>query len=220
MPEINNTLTNYLKTFSAWAKDSLGDKLDGNTALPANLLQSHDTPRGSTPSVFKLQISQAGIASLTKVPLANPATPDPPGTGIPLVNEAPADGQSYARQSSGWTTVISASGGTMTGNLTAPNITATGALSGASASISGLLTAGSATISGALSAAGLTLTAAFNGVTATFTGLLTAASLSLGGAMTFTSLPVNALNDAAAATAGVPVGGVYRNGSILMVRTV
>jgi hypothetical protein len=31
-------------------------------------------------------------------------------------------------------------------------------------------------------------------------------------------LPVNALNDAAAATAGVVVGGVYRNGSVLMVR--
>jgi hypothetical protein len=34
----------------------------------------------------------------------------------------------------------------------------------------------------------------------------------------FVTLPVNAANDAAAATAGVPVGGVYRNGSVLMVR--
>ena len=33
-------------------------------------------------------------------------------------------------------------------------------------------------------------------------------------------LPTNAANDAAAASAGVPVGGVYRNGSALMVRTV
>ena len=29
---------------------------------------------------------------------------------------------------------------------------------------------------------------------------------------------VNAANDAAAAAAGVPVGGLYRNGSVLMVR--
>ena len=29
---------------------------------------------------------------------------------------------------------------------------------------------------------------------------------------------VNAINDAAAASAGVPVGGMYRNGSVLMVR--
>jgi hypothetical protein len=33
------------------------------------------------------------------------------------------------------------------------------------------------------------------------------------------TLPTNAANDAAAASAGVPVGGVYRNGSIMMVRT-
>lgn len=31
-------------------------------------------------------------------------------------------------------------------------------------------------------------------------------------------LLVNAVNDAAAATAGVPVGFMYRNGSVLMVR--
>jgi hypothetical protein len=36
----------------------------------------------------------------------------------------------------------------------------------------------------------------------------------------FATLPVNAANDAAAATAGVPLNGVYRNGSVLMVRTV
>lgn len=29
---------------------------------------------------------------------------------------------------------------------------------------------------------------------------------------------VNAVNDAAAASVGVPVGGMYRNGSVLMVR--
>ena len=29
---------------------------------------------------------------------------------------------------------------------------------------------------------------------------------------------VNAVNDAAASSAGVPVGGMYRNGSVLMVR--
>jgi hypothetical protein len=36
----------------------------------------------------------------------------------------------------------------------------------------------------------------------------------------FNPLPVNAANDAAAASAGVPVGATYRNGSILMVRAV
>lgn len=37
-------------------------------------------------------------------------------------------------------------------------------------------------------------------------------------ALSFATLPTNAANDAAAAGAGVPVGGVYRNGSVLMVR--
>jgi hypothetical protein len=36
----------------------------------------------------------------------------------------------------------------------------------------------------------------------------------------FTVLPIDAANDAAAATAGVPLRGVYRNGSVLMIRTV
>jgi hypothetical protein len=36
----------------------------------------------------------------------------------------------------------------------------------------------------------------------------------------FSPLPPNAANDAAASAAGVPVGGTYRNGSVLMVRVV
>ena len=35
---------------------------------------------------------------------------------------------------------------------------------------------------------------------------------------TFTILPVNAADDSAAAAAGIVVGGIYRNGSVLMVR--
>jgi hypothetical protein len=64
-----------------------------------------------------------------------------------------------------------------------------------------------------LSVVTVTLTGLLTGVAATFTGLLT-----LGAGVTFTTLPPLAATDAAAATAGVPVGGVYRNGSILMVR--
>jgi hypothetical protein len=39
-------------------------------------------------------------------------------------------------------------------------------------------------------------------------------------APTMTNLPANAASDAAAATAGVPIGGTYRNGSVLQVRVV
>ena len=39
-----------------------------------------------------------------------------------------------------------------------------------------------------------------------------------GGNMVFSTLPANAANDAAAAAAGVSANGMYRNGSVLMVR--
>jgi hypothetical protein len=37
-------------------------------------------------------------------------------------------------------------------------------------------------------------------------------------AQTFSVLPINCTNDSQASALGVPVGGIYRNGSILMVR--
>lgn len=51
------------------------------------------------------------------------------------------------------------------------------------------------------------------GGAATITG-----ATSIGPSLRFAALPTDAANDAAAASAGVPVGGVYRNGSALMVR--
>jgi hypothetical protein len=47
-----------------------------------------------------------------------------------------------------------------------------------------------------------------------------AGAITLNGSLSITPLPFNAVNDAAAATGGVPVNGVYRNGSVLMIRTV
>ena len=38
------------------------------------------------------------------------------------------------------------------------------------------------------------------------------------GKLIFSTLPPNCLNDAAAALAGVPVGGTYCNGSVMMMR--
>lgn len=49
----------------------------------------------------------------------------------------------------------------------------------------------------------------------TLTGTLT---LGPAPSLVFSVLPPNAANDVAAAAAGVPVRGVYRNGSVLMVR--
>jgi hypothetical protein len=60
----------------------------------------------------------------------------------------------------------------------------------------------------ALPKTGGTLTGPLTGTTVTLTGLR------------FSVVPVDAANDAAAATAGVAVGGVYRTGSALMVRVI
>jgi hypothetical protein len=57
----------------------------------------------------------------------------------------------------------------------------------------------------------------FDGTRVSKSGDTMTGPLSLTG-LVFTTLPVSAANDAAAATAGVAVGGVYRNGSVLMVR--
>ena len=54
----------------------------------------------------------------------------------------------------------------------------------------------------------------------TMTGSLTAPAGATLGSLRFSTLPVNAANDAAAAAAGVAVGGTYRTGSALMVRVV
>jgi hypothetical protein len=63
-------------------------------------------------------------------------------------------------------------------------------------------------------ASGYLTTAAFTspGFNVSPTGAVTVASASFG------TLPVNAANDAAAASAGIAVGGIYRNGSVLQVR--
>ena len=56
------------------------------------------------------------------------------------------------------------------------------------------------------------LTGPLSGTALTLSGLLALASAK------FSTLPTDAVDDTAAATAGVAVGGVYRNGSVLMVR--
>ena len=244
VPGVPDVLANYLRNFALWTRHGFADKVSATTASGGSMLQGHDAG-ADVPNVFKLQVSQAGIASLAPMALGRS---DPAGTGtpVPLVNEAPATG-TFARSGSAWVATVPASGGAFSGAIYAPSATITGALNAATGTLSGLLSAASAAITGALSAgattltgalsgttgtfsgllsaAGATLTAALNGTTATLTGLLTTASLRLTSTtaatqMQFTTLPVNAATDAAAATAGVPVGGVYRNGSVLMVRTV
>jgi hypothetical protein len=229
MPDVSPALSSYLRNFALWAKNGLSGKLDVNSSAPAHLMQGHDAPPRSIPNVYKFQVSQAGVASLAPVALGSSPASTP--LAVPIFPEAPMDGGSYVREDGGWAPAVPAAGGDFTGDITAPNVhvagaltagaaTIAGALAAATASLTGLLSGVTATFSGAvtagsLSAATATLTGLLSGVAATFTGRLT-----LGAGVTFTTLPPQAANDAAALAAGVPVGGTYCNGSIMMVRQV
>jgi hypothetical protein len=74
MPDVSDTLTNYLRTFSLWCRHGFADKISGSTAQPGVMLQAYDAPAGTTPKVFMIQVTTAG---------AIVATPMALGTGRP-----------------------------------------------------------------------------------------------------------------------------------------
>lgn len=69
MPEVSNTLSDYLRTFSLWCRHGFADKISGTTALPGVLLQAYDAPAGTIPAVFLIQVNSAGAISATPVAL-------------------------------------------------------------------------------------------------------------------------------------------------------
>ena len=60
MPDVSDTLTDYLRTFSLWCRHGFADKISDTTALPGVLLQANDAPAGTTPTVFMLQVKTDG----------------------------------------------------------------------------------------------------------------------------------------------------------------
>jgi hypothetical protein len=69
MPDVSDTLINYLRTFSLWCRHGFADKISGSTAQPGLLLQANDAPAGATPAVFMIQVTTAGAIVATPVPL-------------------------------------------------------------------------------------------------------------------------------------------------------
>jgi hypothetical protein len=65
-------LTNYLREFALWAKNSISDKIGGRSAAPGILLEAHDAPAGTIPKVFMLQVTTAGALVVTPVRLGGP----------------------------------------------------------------------------------------------------------------------------------------------------
>ena len=44
MPDVSNTLSQYLRTFSLWCRHGFADKLSVTTAAPGLMLQATDDP--------------------------------------------------------------------------------------------------------------------------------------------------------------------------------
>ena len=69
MPEMSDTLANYLRTFALWCRNGFNAKLNAQTALPGVMLQAYDSPAGTTPKVFLIQVNTAGAISATPMTL-------------------------------------------------------------------------------------------------------------------------------------------------------
>jgi hypothetical protein len=59
-PATSPTLTNYLRTFALWCRQSLQTKLPADTALTGIILQAYDAAPGTTPAVWMLRVSTNG----------------------------------------------------------------------------------------------------------------------------------------------------------------
>lgn len=69
MPDVSNTLINYLRNFSLWCRNGFAAQLKANTALPGILLQANDAAPGTTPAVFMVVVNSAGVITATPVAL-------------------------------------------------------------------------------------------------------------------------------------------------------
>ena len=69
MPDVSNTLSNYLRTFSLWCRHGFADKISGTTAQPGLMLLASDAPAGSAPAVFMIQVKTDGTIIATPIPL-------------------------------------------------------------------------------------------------------------------------------------------------------
>ena len=75
IPRLNDSvLTAYLRGFALWAQTNLSAKMSSSQALPGVFLQASDTPSGSPPKVFFIQVNSAGAISATAVPLGQGKT--------------------------------------------------------------------------------------------------------------------------------------------------
>jgi hypothetical protein len=71
MPDVSTTLSNYLRNFSLWCRHGFAAKVDAGVALSGVMFQSYNPPPGVQPTVWLLQVNQAGNAVITQVALGS-----------------------------------------------------------------------------------------------------------------------------------------------------
>ena len=67
MPDVSNTLSQYLRTFRLWCRKGFADKLSASQALPGIMLQAVDDPT----KVFMVQVNAAGAVTATPMALGS-----------------------------------------------------------------------------------------------------------------------------------------------------
>ena len=88
MPDVSDTLSRYLRTFSLWCRHGFRDKLSATTALPGVMFQAYDATPGTVPLTYTFGVTQGGKATLAPIAAgsAQVGTPVPIGAGdyLPL----------------------------------------------------------------------------------------------------------------------------------------
>ncbi|HJY89164.1 MAG TPA: hypothetical protein VJ255_02760 [Candidatus Acidoferrum sp.] len=85
MPDVSDTLSRYLRTFSVWCRNGFRDKLSANSAAPGVMLQAYDATAGAIPPIYELGINTAGIATIAPVrPGSGQPSKPTIGTGVPI----------------------------------------------------------------------------------------------------------------------------------------
>jgi hypothetical protein len=93
MPDVSTTLSGYLRNFSLWCRQGFADKLSGSGAQPGLILQGYDAAAGVNPSIYMLEVSQAGVAALAPMALGGGAK----GAPVPIASrKGVTDGSSAA----------------------------------------------------------------------------------------------------------------------------
>ena len=97
MPDVSDTLSRYLRTFSLWCRNGFHDKLSSTAALPEVLLQGYNAPAGTLPTSWSLQTAQNGGLFVTPIAAGSGVR------GTPVL--------------AGSSSFLPLGGGTITGNL-------------------------------------------------------------------------------------------------------